>query len=47
MRNRVRHFVGKESSYLIAFIDDLHTLGLNEKIQLPEVSGVKHVLNKF
>jgi hypothetical protein len=38
MGKTIRHFVGSESSKQLAFIDDLHTLGLNNTVELPEVS---------
>lgn len=34
---RIRHFVGVESSKQLAFIDDLHRLGLSRTVDLPEV----------
>jgi hypothetical protein len=37
MGKRIRHFVGAESSTQLAFIDDLHQLGLNSTVELPEV----------
>jgi hypothetical protein len=39
MANGNRHFVGKEGSELMRFIDELHTLGLNNKVELPEVKS--------
>jgi Dynamin family len=41
---RIRHFIGVESSKQLAFIDDLHRLGLNHTVDLPEVcfSLTKH-----
>ncbi|KAL4939797.1 hypothetical protein BDV06DRAFT_198064 [Aspergillus oleicola] len=37
MGNRIRHFVGVESSEQLAFIDELHALGLSSTIELPEL----------
>ncbi|KAL4814088.1 P-loop containing nucleoside triphosphate hydrolase protein [Aspergillus spinulosporus] len=37
MGNRIRHFVGVESSEQLAFIDELHKLGLSSTIELPEL----------
>ncbi|KAL3435238.1 P-loop containing nucleoside triphosphate hydrolase protein [Aspergillus tetrazonus] len=37
MGNRIRHFVGVESSEQLAFIDELHKLGLSSDIKLPEL----------
>ncbi|KAL3468557.1 P-loop containing nucleoside triphosphate hydrolase protein [Aspergillus heterothallicus] len=37
MAPRIRHFVGVESSEQLAFIDELHALGLNSTIELPEL----------
>ncbi|KAL3493149.1 P-loop containing nucleoside triphosphate hydrolase protein [Aspergillus germanicus] len=37
MPPRIRHFVGVESSEQLAFIDELHALGLNSTIELPEL----------
>ncbi|KAL4999594.1 P-loop containing nucleoside triphosphate hydrolase protein [Aspergillus recurvatus] len=37
MGNRIRHFVGVESSEQLAFIDELHKLGLSSSIELPEL----------
>ncbi|KUL91433.1 hypothetical protein ZTR_01521 [Talaromyces verruculosus] len=34
---RIRHFVGVESSKQLAFIDDLHRLGLSRTVDLPEL----------
>lgn len=34
---RIRHFVGVESSKQLAFIDDLQRLGLSRTVDLPEV----------
>ncbi|KAL4987610.1 P-loop containing nucleoside triphosphate hydrolase protein [Aspergillus falconensis] len=37
MGNRIRHFVGVESSEQLAFVDELHKLGLSSSIELPEL----------
>ncbi|KAL2812424.1 P-loop containing nucleoside triphosphate hydrolase protein [Aspergillus granulosus] len=37
MAPRIRHFVGVESSEQLAFIDELHALGLSSTIELPEL----------
>ncbi|KAL4910272.1 hypothetical protein BDW74DRAFT_186358 [Aspergillus multicolor] len=37
MGKRIRHFVGVESSEQLAFIDELHKLGLSSSIELPEL----------
>ncbi|KAL4928136.1 putative dynamin family GTPase [Aspergillus undulatus] len=37
MANRIRHFIGVESSEQLAFIDELHALGLSSTIELPEL----------
>ncbi|KAJ0416584.1 P-loop containing nucleoside triphosphate hydrolase protein [Aspergillus carlsbadensis] len=37
MPPRIRHFVGVESSEQLAFIDELHALGLSSTIELPEL----------
>lgn len=37
MGQGVRHFKGEESDPLLGFIDDIQTLGLNDKVELPEV----------
>ncbi|KAL4912289.1 P-loop containing nucleoside triphosphate hydrolase protein [Aspergillus aurantiobrunneus] len=37
MGKRIRHFVGVESSEQLAFIDELHALGLSSSIELPEL----------
>lgn len=37
MGQRIRHFVGVESSEQLAFIDELHALGLSSTVELPEV----------
>ncbi|KAF7587219.1 hypothetical protein BBP40_007532 [Aspergillus hancockii] len=44
MGNRVRHFVGVESSEQLAFIDELQALGLSSTINLPESTGKSSVL---
>lgn len=40
MGKTVRHFVGVESSAQLAFIDELHMLGLSSTVNLPEGSKV-------
>ncbi|KAL6236461.1 hypothetical protein BDW75DRAFT_250117 [Aspergillus navahoensis] len=37
MGNRIRQFVGVESSEQLAFVDELHKLGLSSSIELPEL----------
>ncbi|THC91918.1 hypothetical protein EYZ11_008628 [Aspergillus tanneri] len=37
MRKRIRHFIGRESSEQLAFIDELHALGLSNDVELPEL----------
>ncbi|KAL2824858.1 P-loop containing nucleoside triphosphate hydrolase protein [Aspergillus cavernicola] len=37
MGKRIRHFAGVESSEQLAFIDELHALGLSSTIELPEL----------
>lgn len=37
MAHRIRHLDGTKGSEQLAFIDDLHALGLNSTVMLPEV----------
>ena len=42
----IRHFAGKKSSEQLAFIDDLHKLGLDKWIELPQVRNNVVVCSK-